>query len=214
MARPKSDIDARILHAARARFLLEGVEGASLRAIAKDAGTSIGMVYYYFSSKDDLFLAVVEEVYARLLADFAQALAPDVDVPLRVERLYARVGALGNDELEVLRLVLREALVSSARLERILERFRRDQLPLMLRTISDGVNDGALEGRHHPLLLLGSMLAMGAFPPVLRPLLDDQVPGAPEGRDLARQLVGLLMSGVGRGSSAERPARVSASPAE
>ena len=63
--------------AARERFLTEGVDGASLREIARDAGTSIGMVYYYFPTKDELFLAVVEEVYAKLLADLASALAPE-----------------------------------------------------------------------------------------------------------------------------------------
>jgi AcrR family transcriptional regulator len=45
MARPASDIAPRIVHAARERFLFEGVDGASLRNIAKDAGTNIGMVY-------------------------------------------------------------------------------------------------------------------------------------------------------------------------
>jgi AcrR family transcriptional regulator len=65
MPRPKSDIDARIVAAARARFLVEGVDGASLRSIAQDAGTNVGMIYYYFPTKDDLFLGVVEDVYAR-----------------------------------------------------------------------------------------------------------------------------------------------------
>ena len=69
MARPRSDIGPRIVHAARRRFLVEGVDGASLRAIAHDARTSIGMIYYYFPTKDDLFLAVVEEMYVTVLAD-------------------------------------------------------------------------------------------------------------------------------------------------
>jgi AcrR family transcriptional regulator len=44
MARPRSDIRPRLLASARARFLREGVDGASLRSIAKDAATNIGMV--------------------------------------------------------------------------------------------------------------------------------------------------------------------------
>ena len=59
MARPKSDIEPRIIHAARRRFLEDGVDGASLRKIAREAGTNIGMIYYYFPTKDDLFLAYV-----------------------------------------------------------------------------------------------------------------------------------------------------------
>jgi len=74
MARPRSDIAPRVVIAARERFLKDGVDGASLRAIAHDARTSIGMIYYYFPTKDDLFLAVVEQVYEKVLADMASAL--------------------------------------------------------------------------------------------------------------------------------------------
>src|SRR6185369_13481687 len=113
MARPKSDIEPRIVAAARARFLSDVVDGASLRGIASDAGTSIGMVYYYFPTKDELFFAVVEELYRRLLADIELAIAPDVGVRERVERLYLRVAAITDEELMVLRLVAREALTSN-----------------------------------------------------------------------------------------------------
>src|SRR3954462_10208335 len=112
MARPKSDIEPRILAAARARFLSDGVDGASLRGIASDGGTSIGMVYYYFATKDDLFFGVVEQLYQGLLQDIELAITPDVPMRERVERLYARIARLSDEELLVLRLVLREALTS------------------------------------------------------------------------------------------------------
>lgn len=197
MARPKSDIDIRILHAARARFLVEGVDGASLRAIAKDARTSIGMVYYYFPTKDDLFLAVVEEVYERVLADFVVALAPEKPVRERIRNLYERIGRFDEDERLVLKLVVREALVSSSRLERLLARFQRGHLPLVFRVIQDGIADGALDARLHPILLAGTLLGVGAAPQVLRRLLGSRLPGLPEGGAVADQLVDVLFDGVG-----------------
>src|SRR5687767_15276580 len=106
MARPRGDIDIRILRAARQRFLIEGVDGASLRHIARDAGTSIGMIYYYFPSKQELFLAVVEEIYSTLLADLREALAGPGGFEQRVQRLYHRFARMSEDELTVLRLVL------------------------------------------------------------------------------------------------------------
>ena len=54
------------------------------------------MVYYYFPTKDDLFLEVVEETYGKLLADMTRALGPDVPVKERIRRLYARVGAISR----------------------------------------------------------------------------------------------------------------------
>src|SRR5688500_20229561 len=95
MARTRGDIDARIVQAARARFLHEGVDGASLRGIAKDAGTNVGMIYYYFPTKDELFLAVVEDVYAGLLDDLTAAMADEHPVEERLRRVYRRVGWWG-----------------------------------------------------------------------------------------------------------------------
>jgi AcrR family transcriptional regulator len=197
MARPKSDIDTRILHAARKRFLVEGVDGASLRAIAKDAKTSIGMVYYYFPTKDDLFLAVVEEVYERLLADLVVALAPERPVRERITKLYERIARLSEEELLIVRLVVREALVSSTRLESVVSRFQRGHLPLVLRTIADGLADGTLDNRRHPLLLAGALLGMGGAPQILKRVFGNRLFPDLNAKSFVEQLVEILLGGVG-----------------
>jgi AcrR family transcriptional regulator len=47
----------RILDAARERFMRHGYEGATVRAIAADAGVDVAMVYYFFDNKEGLFTA-------------------------------------------------------------------------------------------------------------------------------------------------------------
>jgi AcrR family transcriptional regulator len=47
----------RILDAARERFMRDGYEGATVRAIAADAGVDVAMVYYFFDNKEGLFTA-------------------------------------------------------------------------------------------------------------------------------------------------------------
>lgn len=212
MPRPKSDIDVRIVRAARKRFLAEGVDGAALRQIARDAGTSIGMIYYYFPTKDDLFLAVVEEVYERLVADLATALTRDASFEARIERLYRRVGAMSKTEVDVIRLVIREALVSSSRLERLIERFKRGHIALVLRAVADGFGDGSLRLHFHPGVLVMSTMALGFGPQLVRRLGAGRLPfdDLPEGDDFARQLVGVLLGGIGS-RNAEIPARPSPS---
>src|SRR6187455_1978641 len=113
MARPRTDIRPRILLAARERFRESGVDGASLRAIARDAKTSIGMIYYYFPTKDDLFFAVVEESYEKILADIEQVLSSAGTAEERLVRLSERIAEATDYEIETVRLVLREALQSS-----------------------------------------------------------------------------------------------------
>lgn len=50
-----------VLDAARRQFEQQGFHRASLDAIADEAGFSKGAVYSRFASKDDLFLAVIED---------------------------------------------------------------------------------------------------------------------------------------------------------
>lgn len=205
MPRPRSDIAPRLVRAARARFLREGVDGASLRDIARDARTNIGMVYYYFPSKDDLFFAVVEETYARLLEDVSQALAPDVPVEERVRRLFERIGRASPEELEIMRLVIREALLSTARLERLLLRFERGHFPLIVRTVLDGLADGTFDRALHPGLIAIAMVALGGVGQAARRAVGERLPflGIPSGEQLSKLLVQVLLHGVGGKPSAD-----------
>ena len=56
----------RILEAATAEFAREGLAGARVDRIAARAGANKRMLYYYFGSKEDLFLAVLEASYERI----------------------------------------------------------------------------------------------------------------------------------------------------
>jgi AcrR family transcriptional regulator len=47
----------RIIDAARERFMRDGYERATVRAIAADAGVDVAMVYYFFGNKEGLFAA-------------------------------------------------------------------------------------------------------------------------------------------------------------
>src|ERR1700746_894375 len=47
----------RVIDAARERFMRDGYERATVRAIAADAGVDVAMVYYFFDSKEGLFTA-------------------------------------------------------------------------------------------------------------------------------------------------------------
>lgn len=47
----------RIIEAARERFMRDGYERATVRAIAADAGVDVAMVYYFFDNKEGLFTA-------------------------------------------------------------------------------------------------------------------------------------------------------------
>jgi AcrR family transcriptional regulator len=57
---------ARILAAAIAEFASRGFKGASMDAIAARTQTTRALINYYFGSKERLYLAVLERVYAEI----------------------------------------------------------------------------------------------------------------------------------------------------
>lgn len=62
----KDEVKNKITEAAAEAFLVDGYAGASLRTIAADAGITIGNIYSYFSSKEDLFDHVVSPAWEAL----------------------------------------------------------------------------------------------------------------------------------------------------
>lgn len=57
---------ARILKAARTEFMRHGYSGARIGRISHGARSSDRMIYYYFGSKEALYIAVLESVYTEL----------------------------------------------------------------------------------------------------------------------------------------------------
>ncbi len=74
-----------ILAAAREEFAAHGLSGARVDAIAARTNTVKRMIYYYFGSKEGLYLAVLEEAYAAIRRD-EQALGLDRLPPLEAIR--------------------------------------------------------------------------------------------------------------------------------
>jgi len=95
---PKVDTRARIIAAAREAFSTMGFEGASLRTVAKEAGVPHQLATYYFKTKEELWMAVMDELAIGFF-----------------ERLGKRIRGLdGVDAATKLRLVVREFVEYSA----------------------------------------------------------------------------------------------------
>lgn len=68
-----------ILNTAKKHFLRDGLDGASLRNIVKDAGLTTGAFYKYFPSKESMFDALIDpyvehiyKIYDDVLAEFEE----------------------------------------------------------------------------------------------------------------------------------------------
>jgi AcrR family transcriptional regulator len=87
---------ALVLETALAMFRSRGYAKTTMRAIAAEAGVSLGSAYYYFESKDQLVLELYRESVAEQHARASQALDGVTGLPDRLKAaLYAGLDALG-----------------------------------------------------------------------------------------------------------------------
>ncbi len=67
----KASVKERIVKAAQEEFLVSGYLNSSMRNIANQSGITVGNIYSYFSSKDDLFEYVISDALKELQKLFA-----------------------------------------------------------------------------------------------------------------------------------------------
>jgi AcrR family transcriptional regulator len=154
---------ASVLDAARRVFLARGYGGATLEAIAEEAGFSKGVVYSQFASKADLFLALLE-------GRIAERAAENERIAGRAAGAAALRALLRNFEADVraeagwARLVIEfrvHALRDPALNRRYAEAHART-VDLLAGAL-DGIHRrGGLEPAMPPRAMAGLMLAVGA----------------------------------------------------
>jgi TetR/AcrR family transcriptional regulator, transcriptional repressor for nem operon len=74
-ARPAAERREDLLAAARTLFVAQGISGTTLGEITAAAGVSKGLFYLYFSSKEDLVLAMKEQFSSKFAADMQAAIS-------------------------------------------------------------------------------------------------------------------------------------------
>lgn len=79
----------RILKAATLEFASKGFRGGNIRTIASCAEISVGVLYKYFASKEDIFLTVIDEGFRALNNMLWGIIAEDGDVFEKSEKILA-----------------------------------------------------------------------------------------------------------------------------
>ena len=113
-ARDPVQTQRRILRAARNEFMRHGYSGARIERISRAARSSDRMIYYYFESKETLYLEVLESVYAEL-GDAESALALDPNRPVEaLDQLIAFTWRYYLEHPEFVALLSNENLMRGA----------------------------------------------------------------------------------------------------
>lgn len=156
---------ARILAAAKTEFARKGLAGARVDTIAARAKINKRMIYHYFKSKEELYLAVLEEAYGDLrraerLVDF-EGREPEDAIAALVEFTWNYY----RSNPELLRLIVTENIHQARYLKRS-KKIREMHSPfvaLIGELLERGVRQGVFREGIDPNQLYISIAALGFY---------------------------------------------------
>jgi AcrR family transcriptional regulator len=139
-----------LLDASARVFAAVGYDGATTRGIAAQAGVNVSTLAWHFGDKEALYAAVIDRVYARLLAVDLHLETLPAGAAERLRELVARLYGLACAHRSEVRMLLRHVLDT----HRLPERVRERWLPQVLARVAEALAVLDLPPGDHRLALL------------------------------------------------------------
>jgi TetR/AcrR family transcriptional regulator, fatty acid metabolism regulator protein len=199
--RSTNSVDKRrvILDAAVRVFASKGYHTSRVGDIADEAGVAHGLLYHYFSSKEQVLETVFRENWSELLDAFARIEASDATPPEQLAAIAKTLLRAWRDRPDLVRVMVREVARSpqlQGQVEEIGAGFR-----VIQRVIERGQAEGAFRADLDPRL--ASWVFYGGLEEILTGWVLEQLPdGDEEVARAERTVVSLLCGGLARDGAA------------
>jgi AcrR family transcriptional regulator len=156
---------AGILEVATAEFASKGLSGGRIDEIAAATSTSKRMIYYYFGSKEGLYLAVLEESYRRMRSIEAELHLGDLSPEQALRRLveFTFDHHFGNQDY--IRLVMSENMQRGEYLaqSKIIQELNVTAIQSIRQLYDRGVAEGVFREGLDPIDIHASISALTFF---------------------------------------------------
>lgn len=182
-----------ILDAAVRVFARRGYHGSRVGDIAGEAGVAHGLLYHYFSSKDEVLETIFRENWARLIEAFERVEESGEPAGEQLRQIAAIVLRAWRDDPDLVRVLVREVARSpqlQGKVDEIGEGFA-----VIHRVVRRGQEDGALRDDLDPLL--ATWIFYGALEEILTGWVLAQLPdGDEEVKRAERAVVEIVCRGL------------------
>lgn len=154
-----------ILAAATDEFADKGLAGARVDVIAEESGVNKQMIYYYYGSKEDLYLAVLERAYAAMRQSERELNLADLNPIEAITKLVEFKFDYYTKNPAMIRLLATENMQNAHYLKRS-TRLREMQVSLidvLLSVLSAGEKQKLIRPGVDPVQLYMSIAALSYF---------------------------------------------------
>ena len=189
----QADRRRQILDAAVKVFARSGFHTSRVGDIAEEAGVAYGLVYHYFTSKEELLETIFRDTWTQMLERVREVEASGVDATEQVRRVTALLLRTWRRDPDLVRVLVRE-VTRSQHVQREIEEITQ-AMSTLERIIRRGQETGQLRPDLDPRL--GAVVFYGALDEILTGWVLGQLPDGDE--DIARaerNVVKLLVEGM------------------
>jgi AcrR family transcriptional regulator len=157
----------RILQAARPLFARNGFDGTSVRDITAAAGVNLAAVTYHFESKQQLYLALLEQIMQPIAERLVEATTGEGTAIQKLERVVRAFFEKVRENPDLASFIVREMVAGGTPSKPLLDTWRR-QLPAVVGVITEGQRLGQIRPGD-PVLLALSTMAQPVYLNLARP---------------------------------------------
>jgi AcrR family transcriptional regulator len=180
-----------ILDAAVRVFARKGFHTCRVADIAEEAGVAHGLLYHYFSSKDELLVTVFRETWAELLEAFADVADSDKPAREQLQDVAAILLRSWKRDPDLVRVLVREVARSPQLQEQMGEVGK--SFGVVERIVERGQRSGALRAELDPRLV--SIAFHGAIEEILTGWVLGTLPDGDDGVARAERTIVEVMCG-------------------
>jgi len=181
-----------ILDAAVRVFAHKGFHTSRVGDIAEEAGVAHGLLYHYFSSKDEVLETIFRETWSDLLSEIDEIEASDAPAREQLDRVAARLLGSWRIHPDVVRVLVREIARSAEVQQRIGELVK--PIEAIQRIVAHGQETG--EFRRDFDARIAGIVFYGGIEELLSGWVLGQIPDGEEAVAAAeRTLVDVLCAG-------------------
>jgi TetR/AcrR family transcriptional regulator, fatty acid metabolism regulator protein len=186
---------AALLGAAVRVFARKGFHGARVGDVASEAGVAHGLVYHYFSSKDELLETIFRETWAALLAAMREVEESDDAAREQLRKVGAIVLRTWTRDPDLVRVLVNEVTRGPQLQQEIAE--IRQAFQAIERIVAAGQRRGELREELDPRL--AAVVFYGALEEILTGWLLGELPGAEaDVAEAERAVVDIVCGGLDR----------------
>jgi AcrR family transcriptional regulator len=169
----EKDVKKRILKAALKEFSRYGFSGSRMERIAKSAKVNKAMIFYYFSSKQDLYQLIIKEVFDRMSPVVMELIVSEPGPEEFLERVTEFYVGIYSQNPDFVRMVVLELIQNPKTIVSVVTRFFEEKEgPPQLVQLIRRWHEQKVITEEDPFQFMLNVVSLSLFSFIAKPFLE------------------------------------------